>query len=124
MDFQRCELVVAFEPPSDVTSYIQVRCPTIGFDSCCSAECIRGSGRVNIVQSLEAMRCYMEHVMVSRSHIGSESMDFQRCELVVAFEPPSDVTSYIQVRCPANTFAALQSVSGAQVVSALCRAWR
>jgi hypothetical protein len=35
------------------------------------------------------------------TNIGSEGMNFQRCELVVAFEPPSDVTSYIQVRCPA-----------------------
>ncbi|WIA14738.1 hypothetical protein OEZ85_003224 [Tetradesmus obliquus] len=32
------------------------------------------------------------------TNIGSEGMDFQQCELVVAFEPPTDVTQYIQAR--------------------------
>jgi hypothetical protein len=35
--------------------------------------------------------------IASTAHNGSNSMDLQRCELVVAFEPPLDVTSYIQV---------------------------
>jgi ERCC4-related helicase len=37
------------------------------------------------------------------TNIGSEGMDFQKCEMVVAFEPPTDVTSYIQVCCPPLT---------------------
>uniref|UniRef100_A0A383WL31 P-loop containing nucleoside triphosphate hydrolase protein n=1 Tax=Tetradesmus obliquus TaxID=3088 RepID=A0A383WL31_TETOB len=32
------------------------------------------------------------------TNVGSEGMDFQQCELVVAFEPPTDVTQYIQMR--------------------------
>jgi endoribonuclease Dicer len=32
------------------------------------------------------------------TNVGSEGMDFQQCELVVAFEPPTNVTGYIQVR--------------------------
>jgi endoribonuclease Dicer len=31
------------------------------------------------------------------TNIGSEGMDFKQCAAVVAFEPPPDVTSYIQV---------------------------
>jgi hypothetical protein len=31
------------------------------------------------------------------TNVGSEGMDFQQCELVVAFEPPQNVTLYIQV---------------------------
>jgi ERCC4-related helicase len=32
------------------------------------------------------------------TNIGSEGMDFKQCAAVVAFEPPPDVTSYIQVK--------------------------
>jgi endoribonuclease Dicer len=32
------------------------------------------------------------------TNIGSEGMDFKQCAAVVAFEPPPDVTSYIQVQ--------------------------
>jgi ATP-dependent helicase YprA (DUF1998 family) len=31
------------------------------------------------------------------TNIGSEGMDFKQCAAVVAFEPPPDLTSYIQV---------------------------
>lgn len=31
------------------------------------------------------------------TNVGNEGMDFQQCELVVAFEPPTDVTQYTQV---------------------------
>jgi hypothetical protein len=32
------------------------------------------------------------------TNIGSEGMDFKQCTAVVAFEPPPDVTIYIQVK--------------------------
>lgn len=37
------------------------------------------------------------NVLIATS-VGSEGMDFKQCQLVVAFDLPRDVTSYIQCR--------------------------
>jgi hypothetical protein len=44
--------------------------------------------------------------------VGSEGMDFQQCELVVAFDPPDNVTSYIQVRRIATDQQHLEPLQG------------
>jgi hypothetical protein len=39
-----------------------------------------------------------ERNLLVATNIGSEGMDFMQCAAVVAFEPPPDLTSYIQVK--------------------------
>jgi endoribonuclease Dicer len=36
--------------------------------------------------------------LVVATNIGNEGMDFKQCQLVTAFEPPPNITNYIQAR--------------------------